>query len=245
MSHPNPQTLLGRWLDGDLDEAGAEALADHLKQSSEARRDLSRYEALEALTAALRPAPAPEGDLVARVMARIATRRPPRRPLGQRLVARLTASPLRLGLAGASAVALGLVVGLVVGRGTAPATDAVDARRPLVPVAPTGAPGAAALRHVDLAVPGPAVDAVRGGRAWVTFVFHDPGARSVAVAGSFNDWARTPMTRSDGAWHLTVPMKQGRQEYLFVVDGHRWVVDPAAPAVADDGFGGHNAVLQL
>lgn len=77
---------------------------------------------------------------------------------------------------------------------------------------------------------------------------HAPEARQVAVAGDFNGWRpeATPLRRGEGGvWTVEVPLAPGRRyEYLFVVDGE-WVGDPAAPATADDGFGGANAVLSL
>jgi hypothetical protein len=73
-----------------------------------------------------------------------------------------------------------------------------------------------------------------------------PSAREVRVAGDFNAWRpeATPLTRSaDGSWQVEVPVERGqRYQYMFVVDGN-WVPDPAAARVADDGFGGQNAIL--
>lgn len=72
-----------------------------------------------------------------------------------------------------------------------------------------------------------------------------PGAKTVCVAGSFNEWKpeKTPLAAaSDGRWvgHLTV--KPGRHEYLFVVDGE-WVQDPNAKEAVENPFGGKNSVL--
>jgi hypothetical protein len=81
----------------------------------------------------------------------------------------------------------------------------------------------------------------------VRFVFHAPDARAVAVAGSFNDWSpvAAPLARGDeGAWTVTLSLKPGQHEYAFVVDGRRWVADPAAPAI-DDGFGRRNSIVAV
>ena len=48
---------------------------------------------------------------------------------------------------------------------------------------------------------------------------------------------------SDGRWSANVPLTPGRHTYAFVVDGTRWLVDPLAPRVPDDGFGPANAVV--
>jgi hypothetical protein len=72
-------------------------------------------------------------------------------------------------------------------------------------------------------------------------------AKAVSVVGDFNGWDEraTPMARrqADGTWSVSVPMTPGRHVYAFVVDGARWVVDPMAPQVPDDGFGPTNAVV--
>ena len=76
------------------------------------------------------------------------------------------------------------------------------------------------------------------------FVGHFPGARSVEVVGSFNDWSRGMLHLSDddhnGIWHGEAVLPAGQHEYMFVVDGEngeRWVSDPLAGRYVDDGFG--------
>jgi hypothetical protein len=73
------------------------------------------------------------------------------------------------------------------------------------------------------------------------FVGHFPGARSVEVVGSFNDWSRGVLHLSDddgdGIWHAKAVLPAGQHEYMFVVDGERWVPDPLAGRYVDDGFG--------
>ena len=71
----------------------------------------------------------------------------------------------------------------------------------------------------------------------VRFVLADVGARTVTLVGDFNAWARqsTPLVSTKpGVWTAQVALPAGRHEYAFVVDGKRWVVDPAADRVADD-----------
>ncbi len=73
------------------------------------------------------------------------------------------------------------------------------------------------------------------------FVGHFPGARSVEVVGSFNDWSRGALALNDddhdGIWHVDAVLPAGQHEYMFVVDGERWVSDPLAGRYVDDGFG--------
>ncbi len=85
-------------------------------------------------------------------------------------------------------------------------------------------------------------------RSVVTFVLVAPGARSVALAGDFDGWdrARMPMRRvASGLWTLDVPLAPGRYQYAFVVDGSRFVADPAAPRAVGDDFGQPNSVVTV
>lgn len=60
-----------------------------------------------------------------------------------------------------------------------------------------------------------------------------PGAKPsrAAVAGSFNAWsaAADPMRYEEGAWRATLRLAPGAHEYKFVLDGDRWISDPANP----------------
>jgi len=82
----------------------------------------------------------------------------------------------------------------------------------------------------------------------VRFVLYAPGAHRVAIAGTFNQWDReaTPLAPAgaSGVWTTTLALPPGQHQYAFVVDGDRWVPDPAAPAV-DDGFGRRNSLVAV
>jgi hypothetical protein len=83
---------------------------------------------------------------------------------------------------------------------------------------------------------------------YVRMVLVQPGASSVSVAGDFNGWNpdRTNMKRSDGGvWTTTIRLKPGRYQYMFVIDGKRWLADPLAAEDTGDGFGSKNAVLDV
>jgi hypothetical protein len=81
------------------------------------------------------------------------------------------------------------------------------------------------------------------------FVGQFPGARSVEVVGSFNNWSRGLLhlrdDDNDGIWHAAAVLPTGQHEYMFVIDGERWVTDPLAGRFVDDGFGAgrENSVL--
>ena len=68
----------------------------------------------------------------------------------------------------------------------------------------------------------------------VNFYCAAPRAKSVTLAGDFNDWdpASLPMERRvDGWWFLQVPLTHGHHQYRFLVDG-RSMLDPRATGVA-------------
>jgi hypothetical protein len=74
----------------------------------------------------------------------------------------------------------------------------------------------------------------------VRLIFDDSAARQVAVVGDFNGWrpTETPLTRDTTGhrWSATLALRDGAHRYAFVVDGTRWMPDPAAERVrADDG----------
>jgi hypothetical protein len=97
--------------------------------------------------------------------------------------------------------------------------------------------------------PAPAADPVATGAAtpiYIQFRLDTPDASDVALAGTFTEWqpAYSLHESAPGVWTVTVPLEPGVHDYLFIVDGERWVPDPAATPV-DDGFGGTNSRLLL
>jgi len=82
--------------------------------------------------------------------------------------------------------------------------------------------------------------------AQTRFEFESATAKSVCLAGSFNDWdpAATEMIPDgDGRWVKEVPLSPGAYEYLFVVDGE-WVEDPRATESAPNPFNRNNSVVR-
>lgn len=82
----------------------------------------------------------------------------------------------------------------------------------------------------------------------VRFSVKVQSAKSVAIVGSFNQWDREKDLLAgpdrEGIWSITIPLQDGRYEYLFWVDGEKWLLDPEVPSV-DDGFGGKNSVILI
>jgi len=83
----------------------------------------------------------------------------------------------------------------------------------------------------------------------LVFVYHDDEAQTVSLAGDLNGWntAANPLSKdTTGLWlcRLSTP-GPGRYEYKFVVDGARWIEDPANGMKVSDSYGGLNSVLVI
>jgi 1,4-alpha-glucan branching enzyme len=81
----------------------------------------------------------------------------------------------------------------------------------------------------------------------VRFELKKPEARSVCIAGTFNDWhpQSTPMIEAGaGRWVKDLMLSPGVYEYLFVVDGS-WLPDPTAHDGVPNPFGGSNSRLSV
>jgi cyclomaltodextrinase / maltogenic alpha-amylase / neopullulanase len=90
-----------------------------------------------------------------------------------------------------------------------------------------------------------AVDALIPG-AWSRFTYHtpagEPAAASVHLAGEFNNWAMPGSDdaielapRVDGSFDILTRLPEGAYRYAFLVDGSRWVTDPANPVSVGAG----------
>jgi hypothetical protein len=78
----------------------------------------------------------------------------------------------------------------------------------------------------------------------VEFVLNAPQASSVVIAGTFNQWdpQKTPLQRDGDGWKARIPLKPGRYEYRFVVDG-QWITDPNCKETVRNDYGSTNSVL--
>lgn len=82
----------------------------------------------------------------------------------------------------------------------------------------------------------------------VTFDLELAGAGEVSLIGEFNSWEpeAAPMQLIGGdIWRVTVYLPPGTYPYKFLVDRKRRIVDPAAPEIEPDGFGGLNSVITV
>jgi hypothetical protein len=81
------------------------------------------------------------------------------------------------------------------------------------------------------------------------FTLHDPDVTAARVVGSWDEWADpgVAMTRvGSSVWHATIQsIAAGSYAYKLVVDGTRWIADPANRREDSDGFGGTNSTFEV
>jgi hypothetical protein len=211
--------LAQRFVDQDLSAAERDSFADRIGRDAGLRR---RVMALQRVTTAgsRLAKPAVSAAFVAGVLERTSVTAANQPARVSRLAWLLTPHTMQWNLAQAAAM---LVLAVAAGFGV---SRAIDSRGPGAAGTPAGTATPVLVRLVVL----------------------QPEARSVHAVGDFNGWdpARTSLQQvSSGVWSVTLPLTPGRYEYMFVVDGQRWVGDPAAIEQADDGFGSRNAVLEV
>lgn len=81
----------------------------------------------------------------------------------------------------------------------------------------------------------------------IDFIFTSPIARSVMLAGTFNNWdyKNTPLEKSkDNTWRRTFTLRPGRYEYKFVVDGS-WTTDPNNRNRVKNSLGTENSIIEI
>lgn len=89
----------------------------------------------------------------------------------------------------------------------------------------------------------------------VEFSCHAPEAKSVFVAGTFNDWKPdgTPLHNHvpNGKWAVKLPLQRGHHEFKFVIDG-RWCCEQGCeheysgcPKCVPNDCGTMNRVLEV
>lgn len=81
-----------------------------------------------------------------------------------------------------------------------------------------------------------------GGGRTVALRLEAPDAERVVVLGDFTRWEPIELTRSDGAWRVTLSVEPGVYHFGFRVDGSWHVPDRARASVTDE-WGRVNAVM--
>jgi hypothetical protein len=228
-------TLFARYFDGDLDDREARAFLEAVELDPKLERELRAYERVLALGARLPEVRAPEG-FTKRVMA-VVTAGERRARFGWTTgFFSFRWAPMA---AATAAVVLAFVGGWWVAR---------DSNRPSG-MPGEGLAGSGAVSSEVVNLPSGQYSVEGNGYRYVrlAYVSDDPAIGQVHVAGSFNDWdpSTSPMRRQDGVWSTILVLPPGSYEYMFVVDGQKWLTDPLAVETRDDGFGGSNAVLEV
>lgn len=222
----NQELTVQRFLDHELTREERVAFLQAVDRDSGLRRRWLNLEMVVAEAAQL-PKLMPSAKFLSQLKTAVA---PPRASLWGKICAAATVPrTLEWNLAGAMAVVCLAIVAV------AGVVRTIPERIVEVPVAAVPAQTIAA-------------GAEQEPKVFVRLVLLQPGARSVAVAGDFNGWnpGQTKLERSEGGmWTATIPLKPGRYQYMFVVDGKQWIADPLAGEASGDGFGSENAVLDV
>jgi serine protease AprX len=83
----------------------------------------------------------------------------------------------------------------------------------------------------------------------IIFYYHNDQAKSVALAGSFNDWKPNAMLftkNGRGIWKAEISMlPKGKHLYKFVLDNKEWITDAENSHREADGFGGLNSKVVI
>ena len=85
------------------------------------------------------------------------------------------------------------------------------------------------------------------GKIEVTFFYGNPRAQEVLLAGDFTDWQNgaVPMEKGEKGFSYTKIVAPGTvMKYKFISDGN-WTEDLREPDKCDDGFGGHNGLVDV
>lgn len=70
-----------------------------------------------------------------------------------------------------------------------------------------------------------------------------PGARTVELAGDFNEWRATPLTRRpEGWWSIELSIEPGAYEVSIRLDGGPWIAPPGLTPIKDE-FAGEGGIL--
>lgn len=251
MATPDPDILVQRFIDNDLSDAELEEALHRIAEDPEAR-DLLRFELRMtqdlAQTTSSAPPPNFASDMVEALPPEPATAdaetTSASAPTWLRRVWRGLAAPITVPLRPAPALLAALVVGAIAW-GLWPA--APSSPSPAQPAATAGTSSAPSPQTQTVSATSSTPSS--SGTVWIRFLYRSDDARSVAVAGDFNQWTPVSLTPRtvDGrtVWTGLVPVPRGEHEYQFVIDGERWVPDPLASEKRRDGFGAKNAVLEV
>lgn len=83
----------------------------------------------------------------------------------------------------------------------------------------------------------------------LTYRQNDPQPREVDCVGDFNRWiskkGKMEYDSQLNRWKISLNLLAGKYKYKFLIDGSRWMADPAVTECVDDGFGGMCSILTV
>ncbi|MBN8705363.1 MAG: hypothetical protein J0L62_05770 [Bacteroidetes bacterium] len=80
-----------------------------------------------------------------------------------------------------------------------------------------------------------------------TFSYQSKSAKTVSIAGSFNNWSASAhpfQPQENGLWSITIELIPNYYQYKLVVDG-KWIADPANDWKINDGGDGFNSIIKV
>lgn len=81
----------------------------------------------------------------------------------------------------------------------------------------------------------------------VQFVYKNQVAKSVSIAGSFNNWTADKnvfQKKENGIWELEILLEPNYYQYKLVVDGN-WIPDPSHDWKINDGGDSFNSIIKV
>lgn len=93
----------------------------------------------------------------------------------------------------------------------------------------------------------PETEPARSDSRSVVISIKAPAARSVQIAGEFNNWVPEellPPLKEGGVWRKLYHLERGIYRYKFIVDGE-WMTDPENPRFETNPYGGSDSVLEV
>lgn len=80
------------------------------------------------------------------------------------------------------------------------------------------------------------------------FVYRDPKAADVKIAGDFNNWIPdkgvVTSREKDGTWKKVIKIPPGAYQYKFCIDGD-WKEDPGNPNTVSNRYGSYNSLVVI
>ncbi|MBC8375192.1 MAG: hypothetical protein H8E26_04040 [FCB group bacterium] len=79
------------------------------------------------------------------------------------------------------------------------------------------------------------------------YIDHNNSINQLQIAGDFNNWTAFDYStsRRGDSLFIEVPLKPGRYQYKFILNGETWIADPNALEHSTDPYGGRNSILTV